>query len=227
MHRIDDKPSGLKKSTVKGLEVKLWEIYLTRSRKNLFNVLSSYSIDNGPVRKSQEDHDRVHFRFTTYDWEKSVMPLCCGHHIPFEIVGGFTLDTNAHPIKKRVYVAEDDLNILFALNTMLEAAGYDVLLAHCGQPMMEPNLPATDLFILDKRMPGADGIEICKHLRKQDYTKDIPVIMISASRNSQGEALAAGVNDFLEKPFHMKDLLRLVHKHTSATAGEGINMQVH
>lgn len=224
MHRLDAKPSGLKKSTVDGLEVRLWVIYLTRSRKNLFNVLSSYAVDNGPLKRSQEDPDRVHFRFTTYDWQKSVMPLCHDEHIPFEIVGAFTLDTNVHPIKKRVYIVEDDLNILFALNTMLEAAGYDVLLAHCGQPMMEPNLPATDLFILDRRMPGVDGIEICKHLKKQAYTKNIPVIMISANKDFAMEAYSAGVDDFMEKPFHMNDLLRLVDKHTSRTYQQNLTV---
>lgn len=227
MIRPSDTPSDLKNSLVDAIEVRLWEIYLTRSRKNFYQILSSYSLDNGAYRKSTLAHDRVSFRFTLYDWKKSVIRLCQDGHIPFEITGTFTIDVRKHPIKKKVYVAEDDLNILFALNAMLEEAGYDVLLAHCGQPMMEPTLPATDLFILDKRMPGVDGIEICKHLKNQDYTRDIPVIMISASRNSASEAYAAGVNDFLEKPFSMKDLLKLVDKHTSASRSENMRVQHH
>ena len=215
MDRIDDKPSGLRNHSLEGVEIKLWEIYLLRNRTNIGQVLTSYSLNNGPVPHDIAGAGRVSFRFTAYDWTKSVMQLLQTNHIPFEITGKFRIDDPKDNRKKKVYIAEDDLNILFALNTILEDAGYDVLLSHCGERMLENNLPATDLFILDKLMPGVDGIQVCKHLRKHAHTKNTPVIMISASRNSASEAYAAGVNDFLEKPFQMKKLLELVAKHTS------------
>lgn len=215
MEKINNQPSGLKKVSVEGIEVRVWEIYLLRSRKNLYNALSSYSLDKGVFQKAGKLEDRISFRFTRYDWTKSIQPLLQEHYIPFEVVNSFTLEGGNNFGKKKVYIAEDDLNTLFAMNNMLEDAGYDVLLAHCGQPMLEPNLPATDLFILDKMMPGVDGIQICKHLRKQRNTKDVPVIMISAGRISAREAHDAGVTDFLEKPFKMHALLALVAKHTA------------
>jgi CheY-like chemotaxis protein len=214
MHRNNDKPSGLKTSTQAAVEVRLWEIYLLRSRNNLNTILSGYSLDKGPLRKNPDDPERVVFRFLTYDWEKSVKNLLLHCNTPFEIVHEFQLDVFQQPAKKRIYVVEDDLHILFALNTMLEDAGYDVILSHCGAPMLQENLPATDLFILDKRMPDIDGIEVSRHLRSQKATQHTPIVMISASRNFSQQAFKAGVNDCLEKPFHMQDLLRVVAKHT-------------
>lgn len=117
-------------------------------------------------------------------------------------------------MKKKIYVAEDDLNILFALETMLEDAGYDVLPFHCGAPMLQENLPAADLFIVDKLMPDVDGLDVCRHLKSRADTKDVPLIMISALRNFKRQALREGVDDFLEKPFKMDSLLKLVAKHT-------------
>lgn len=215
MDRIDDKPSGLRSHTLEGIEIKLWEIYLLRNRTNVSQVLTSYSLNNGPIFDAVTGSGRVSFRFTGYDWSKSVMQILHTNHIPYEVSGKFRINDGKDKRKKKVYIAEDDLNILFALNTMLEDAGYDVLLSHCGERMLASNLPATDVFILDKLMPGVDGIQVCKHLRKHPHTKDTPVIMISASRNSATEAYAAGVNDFLEKPFQMRKLLELVAKHTS------------
>ena len=220
MDKINDKPSGLRNHSVECMQIKLWEIYLLRNRTNIFEILTSYSLDNGPVQDIPHASGRVSFRFMAYDWSRSVMQLLLSNHIPFEIDGKFLIDNEKITRKKKVYIAEDDLNILFALNTMLEDAGYDVLLSHCGERMLENNLPATDVFILDKLMPGVDGIQVCKHLRKHVQTRNTPVIMISASRNSAKEAYEAGVNDFLEKPFHMRKLLDLVAKYTSGEPEE-------
>jgi CheY-like chemotaxis protein len=213
--RYNDKPSGLKTSTQAAIEVRLWEIYLLRSRNNLNTILSGYSLDKGPLRKNPDDPERVVFRFLAYDWDKSVKDLLVNNNTPFEIINEFQLDVFQQPAKKRIYLVEDDLHILFALNTMLEDAGYDVILSHCGAPMLQENLPATDLFILDKRMPDIDGIEVSRHLRAQKATQNTPIVMISASRNFSQQALNAGVNDYLEKPFQMQDLLRVVAKHTN------------
>lgn len=219
MERINDIPSGLKKSSIECIEIWVWEIYLLKSRNNLANLLTTYSLDKRPLLAQSLTEGRTSFRFAIYDWEKTIVQILGDNYIPYEVIGNSLVDRDPVPIpKKKVYVAEDDLNILFALNTMLEEAGYDVLLSHCSEPMMQPKLPATDVFILDKRMPGVDGIEICRHLRKQNETKHVPVIMISASRNAATEAYAAGVNDFLEKPFKMDDLLKLVAKHTLVSA---------
>jgi CheY-like chemotaxis protein len=211
---MNDMPSGLKRLNQEAIEVKLWEIYLLRNRNNLNRQLSTYSIDNGPSNNRPANPEQVIFRFMRYDWDKTIKKLLTDSSIPFETGRMFEIDVSSVARKKTVYVAEDDLSILFALDTMLENAGYDVILSHCGSPMMEHALPPTDVFILDNLMPDINGIELCKHLKMQAETKHIPVIMISALRNFDGQARKAGADEFLEKPFQMHDLLKLVAKHT-------------
>jgi CheY-like chemotaxis protein len=211
---MNDRPSGLKCILQEAIEIKLWEIYLTRSRFDLLNRLSAYAIDKGPLRTALRETDKISFRFMKFDWDRTLKVLLAEQSIPYEIVNSYKIDVAQAMTKRRVYVAEDDLNILFALDTMLEEAGYDVTLSHCGAPMLEKNAPVTDVYILDNRMPDVNGIDVCKHLKAQAATKHIPVIMISAARNFSREALRAGVDDYLEKPFQMHDLLHLVEKHT-------------
>ena len=74
------------------------------------------------------------------------------------------------------------------------------------------------LILLDVVMPGIDGIETCKRLKSQDTTRLIPVIVSTAFRDMLGEAVEAGADDFLTKPFHLlegairvKSILRVQH----------------
>jgi DNA-binding response OmpR family regulator len=88
--------------------------------------------------------------------------------------------------------------------------------------MLKSTLPSTDLFILDNKMPDIDGVDVCRHLKTQAATRDVPVIMISAARSSLSHARAAGADDFLEKPFQMHELLTLVAKHTNQNQAHSI-----
>jgi DNA-binding response OmpR family regulator len=92
-----------------------------------------------------------------------------------------------------------------------------VKLASSGKPIIEGNFSWVDLFILDKRMPDVDGLEICRYLRAQAATKDTPVIMISCETRKSNEALAAGANDYIEKPFHIHYLLNVVSAYMRKT----------
>jgi CheY-like chemotaxis protein len=217
---MNHRPSGAPYTLPEGVEIKLWESYIIRSRVNLLDRLSAYAIDKGPWRGAARESERVTFRFFKFDWDRTVKVLLDEQSVPYEIVNVFQFDVAQSINKKRVYVAEDDLNILFALDTMLEDAGYDVTLSHCGSPMLEKNAPVTDVYILDNKMPDINGVDVCRHLKAQDATKHVPVIMISAVRNFGREALKAGVDDYLEKPFQMKELLRLVAKHTTRQSND-------
>lgn len=102
-------------------------------------------------------------------------------------------------------------SILFTMRIMLEDAGYEVIESSTGKFVLEAEYKSPDLIILDKRMPDIDGLEVCRQLRTREECKDIPIIIICASGRP---ALNAGANDFLEKPFHLKDLLKMVEKYT-------------
>ena len=67
--------------------------------------------------------------------------------------------------------------------------------------------------MIDKQLSGVDGLDICRFLKSQPETKDIPVIIISASPNIKGLSLQAGAHDTLEKPFHLRTLREMVNKY--------------
>jgi CheY-like chemotaxis protein len=114
---------------------------------------------------------------------------------------------------KKILIAEDDKDILFILDMILNDAGFNVEPLSEGSSIVGRKKDWPDLFILDKHMPAIDGIALCKYLKLQDATKDIPIIMISSYHKLKRKAREAGVDAFLEKPFDLKDLLRTIGKY--------------
>ncbi len=115
--------------------------------------------------------------------------------------------------KKKILVADDDPAILEVITLMLEDAGHDVTTSVNGETVEKVHGVLPDLILLDIWMSGMDGRDVCKHLRAQQKTKHIPIIMISANRDAKAIALDAGANDFLAKPFEMNRLLSMVEKY--------------
>jgi len=111
---------------------------------------------------------------------------------------------------KKIMIADDDPGIVDAVEMLLEFEGYDVISTVDGSTVldMKENLP--DLLLLDIWMSGEDGRDICKKLKQEPLTKNIPVIMVSASHDIKESALEAGADDFLAKPFEMNDLLKKI-----------------
>jgi CheY-like chemotaxis protein len=114
---------------------------------------------------------------------------------------------------KKILVAEDDEDILFILDMILNDAGYNVETISNGSSIVNGNKDWPDLFILDKDMPVIDGLAVCKYLKLNNETKDIPVIMISAYHKLRSKAKEAGVDEFIEKPFELKNLLQVIGKY--------------
>lgn len=111
---------------------------------------------------------------------------------------------------KKIMIADDDPGIVDAIEMLLEFEGYKVTATRDGAAVlgMEEELP--DLLLLDIWMSGEDGRDICKRFKEGELTKNIPVIMISASRDVRESAIIAGADDFLAKPFEMDELLKKV-----------------
>jgi DNA-binding response OmpR family regulator len=112
--------------------------------------------------------------------------------------------------QKKIMIADDDPGIVDAVEMLLEFEGYEVTSTVDGSTVldMRENLP--DLLLLDIWMSGEDGRDICKKLKQQPLTKNIPIIMVSASRDIKESAMEAGADDFLAKPFEMDDLLKKI-----------------
>ena len=117
---------------------------------------------------------------------------------------------------KKILLAEDDADIRFILHLVLNEAGYHVEPVSTGQNIVEGKHDLPDLFILDKALPVIDGLAICKYLKIKEETRDIPIIMISAFHQLKKKARDLGVDEFLEKPFDVKQLVSLVHKHINS-----------
>ena len=194
------------------MEVQLWEGSLLRNKSNVAKTLCTYSLDNGPLNECGDG--TLLFRFTSFDWEKKVRELLATNNVHHSTLREVEVNTLEHILKKKIYIAEDDPDILFALSTILKNAGYHVKESSCGKGVLDGNFSWVDLFILDKIMPDHDGVALCRHLRQQAATKDTPVILISALPKTGNEALMAGANDYIEKPFEMHYLLNVVSKYT-------------
>lgn len=107
-------------------------------------------------------------------------------------------------------IADDDAGIVDSLSMMLEFEGYLVTSTLNGATLLQLNGNLPDLLLLDIWMSGVDGRDICRQLKQQPHTSKMPILMISASKDIQGSALAAGADDFLAKPFEMDELLQKV-----------------
>jgi DNA-binding response OmpR family regulator len=112
--------------------------------------------------------------------------------------------------KKRIIITDDDPGIQDIARLIFERAGYNVTIYSNGDPLLSNSFEVPHLFILDKQLSGVDGLDVCRFLKDQDITRDIPVIMLSASPHIDRLAKMAGADDFLEKPFKMRELREIV-----------------
>jgi len=114
---------------------------------------------------------------------------------------------------KTVLVVEDEEDILALLHFNLIKAGYRVDCAGHGEEalqLVDKNTP--DLILLDLMLPGIDGLEICRRLRNDNATKEIPIIMLTARGEEEDvvRGLELGADDYVTKPFSIKVLLARV-----------------
>lgn len=117
------------------------------------------------------------------------------------------------PEKKKILVTDDDPGIRDILKIIFETAGYDVQLITNGDDLLNGKFEIPDLFLLDKQLSGVDGIDVCRYLKKQKNTSHLPVIMISANPNIGRLSEEAGADAYIEKPFEVKYLLKMVERY--------------
>ena len=80
-------------------------------------------------------------------------------------------------------------------------------------PLYRNQYNKPDLFLLDRQLSGPDGLEICRFLKSQQSTMDIPVIMNSAIPGITELAKQAGADDAIEKPFLIRELRQMIALH--------------
>ena len=112
-------------------------------------------------------------------------------------------------VKKRILIVEDDRDISELVRYNLEREGYDVSALFEGGDAFDHTLKRRpDLIILDLMLPGTDGMEICRLLKNEEGTKNIPVIMLTAKGEESDVVvgLQMGADDYMTKPFSPKVL---------------------
>lgn len=114
--------------------------------------------------------------------------------------------------KEKILIADDDPAILDALKMMLEIWDYDVEAVSDGSVLPRVKTSKPELLLLDIRMSGANGLDICKQIKQNQRTKNIPVILFSANQDIRQSTKEAGANDFIAKPFNIAELLGKIEK---------------
>ena len=114
-------------------------------------------------------------------------------------------------MSKRALVVEDDANIAELLRLYLTKDGFEVMIAPDGNKAeADFDLFQPDVMLLDLMLPGKDGWEVCRDIRKKSST---PIIMLTAKgeTNDKVYGLEIGADDYITKPFEVKELLARVH----------------
>ncbi len=124
-------------------------------------------------------------------------------------------------MSSRIVVADDESHITRAINMKLSKAGFDIETASDGQvawEAIEREIPA--MLITDYQMPRLDGLELCRRVRADEATKDLPILLLTAKGfELDEEQMRAeyGISKIVVKPFSPRELLKIVHETLSVT----------
>jgi len=123
----------------------------------------------------------------------------------------------------RVLIVEDQSNVSNYVKRALEEQGYAVDLARTGQEALDwAEIVHYDLIVLDIMLPEIDGITVCRRLRSQSYPAAILMLTARDTVDDRVTGLDAGADDYLVKPFNLKELLArlraLARRHTAKTS---------
>lgn len=111
---------------------------------------------------------------------------------------------------RKILVVDDEEVLVETITYNLEQSGYQVLTATDGASALEiarQELP--DLIVLDIMLPGMDGLEVCRQLRRDKRTSTVPIIMLTAKADEIDKVvgLEVGADDYVTKPFGRRELL--------------------
>jgi two-component system, OmpR family, alkaline phosphatase synthesis response regulator PhoP len=120
---------------------------------------------------------------------------------------------NLRDMNKTILIVDDEKDIVELVAYNLSREGYQIAKAYDGHQAMQyirENQPA--LVILDLMLPGINGFEICRMIRKKPDTEDLPIIMLTAKTDSVDKimGLEIGADDYITKPFNVRELLARV-----------------
>ena len=130
--------------------------------------------------------------------------------------------------KQLILTVDDELHILELIRYNLSAAGFDVITAENGEEalnLVQEKHP--DLIILDVMLPGVDGLTVCKHIKSEQDTCTIPVILLTARGDEIDRVigLELGADDYMVKPFGVRELVARVKAHLRRNAARPVEAE--
>jgi PleD family two-component response regulator len=123
--------------------------------------------------------------------------------------------------KPKILIVEDDLDLSEMLNAYFRVQNYEVMTAAWGKDAIQITTDhVVDLIVLDIRLPDIDGYEVCRQLRTQRRTQDVPIIFLTEKRDrvDKLQGLELGVVDYITKPFDIQELRLRVRNALSRAA---------
>jgi two-component system, OmpR family, alkaline phosphatase synthesis response regulator PhoP len=136
-------------------------------------------------------------------------------------------------VKHRILVVDDEPDILELLKYNLAKEGYQVLTASTGEIAIKTVFEMMpDLIVLDLMLPGIDGLEVCRILKQDSRTVNIPVIMLTAKTEDVDivSGLELGAVDYVTKPFSPRVLIariRALFRRNRVSSGEESSLSIH
>ena len=118
-------------------------------------------------------------------------------------------------MSKKILIIEDEDDISELIRINLEAAGFGVDIAADGETGLKKTISGLpDAVILDIRLPGMDGWEVCRRLKADAVTRGIPIVFLSAStsRDNEKKSMEMGAAAFVTKPFDPSAFIRTVER---------------
>lgn len=113
---------------------------------------------------------------------------------------------------KRVLIIDDDYDLCEILSFNIKAQGYQVSVAHSAQEAVKLNIASFDLLLLDVMMPGMSGFQLAQELKEDYIYSQVPIIFLTAldSEDDILKGFDLGADDYIAKPFSIKELLARV-----------------
>ncbi len=117
--------------------------------------------------------------------------------------------------KGKILVVDDEIYIVHILDFSLGMEGYEVVTALDGEQALEKvKTDKPDLIVLDIMMPKLDGYEVCKSIKSNSATQNIPVILLSAKGRNVDQKMGfdVGADDYITKPFSPRKLVERINQ---------------
>ncbi|MEZ4523213.1 MAG: response regulator [Thermomicrobiales bacterium] len=117
---------------------------------------------------------------------------------------------------QRILVVDDSPTEQSAIRQPLEASGYQVVLASDGdEGLNRLESERFDLLVLDVIMPGKNGFQICRQIRRDERWTDLPILMVTSKDQDADRfwGMKQGATEYITKPFDQRDLITAVRRH--------------